>query len=320
MGGKPKQLGQRKPHQNQKEKKKSGKGGGRKKGPSASMSPYLQMLSDPCGASFTRAPYGGTDSGYMVRTVDQLSLGNLAAPTAVKLDFVVSYVPNLTYNTTIGNPVVYAVNTVGSSSNALQGFKPSNFVATSTAVSKYRPVAACAKFITTGAFGDRSGEVGIGLTNCGHIAKSATNVTASQIMPSSLKRGGNGTDPFEIKWLPANADAQWIDLTTSQTTVNQFPSGAGIFIVGNNIDGSAGFVNGYIELIIIWEWLPAVANGLSTAPVAPPPFTLTQALSVIKDIGEFATGGHFRSGMSVLSGGYKAIFGNKPAMPRLLQM
>jgi len=284
---------------------------------------YLQMLNDPCSATPVTAPYIGTEAGYLCRTVDILrpSFANSAtAGTTVYGDFITSYCPSYSFNTSSGTPIVYGNCGFGlSATTAVQ--RPTNFVTNGGTVGKYRAVAACLKYVPTGAFGSRSGEIGIGYNPDGHFIASGSSITAAAAMPLTQFRGGNGTAPFEVKWLPSAADQTWVDLSAS---AESFGGGASIFIVGINVDateaagGAGAYINGYIEITTIWEWLPLATQGLSMPLKSPSRHTLNDVLSTIKDIGTFVVGGMKEmNGYGLLSAGWKVA---RRAAPALLTM
>lgn len=276
---------------------------------------YLRLLNDPCGGDFVNAPYGGMESGYMCRTTDIISLSNAVGfPTATKMNFMVSYVPNLSNTSTTGEPFVqFSCGTTGTSSSAV--LRPVNFVTNNVAVGKYRPIAACLKFIPIGDYATRSGEIALGTTSAGHIIKPATGgQNGLSTLALALKRLPNGGGPTELKWLPNSADALWID----DNNTYPIPPGTGIYITGINIDAIAGVVQGYIEATTVWEWMPeSTATNLATAPRAPHSFTIQDALSKIGDVATFMTHPTIKDGLSLLSTGYKAYTTARPGMPRV---
>jgi len=152
--------------------------------------------------------------------------------------------------------------------------------------------------------------VGIGYAPDGHIVATADAPKAADILALCQLKAGNGQNPFEIKWLPNNADALWIDLKENAPLSS---GGGGIFLVGLGLDGvvaqggQGAYVNGYVEMTTIWEWLPQQSTGVSMPLKAPNRHTLNDVLSNIKDIGAFVTGmSHSTGGFGMLSSGWKA--------------
>jgi hypothetical protein len=79
-------------------------------------------------------------------------------------------------------------------------------------------------------------------------------------------------------------------------SANATESGGGtVGIVLRNVDFQAssattGNMQGYIELVVVWEWTPQASQGIVASAKAPPSFTVQEALAKITSVGEFLMG------------------------------
>jgi len=126
-------------------------------------------------------------------------------------------------------------------------------------------------------------------------------------------------------------------LNPSNQNLNQ-SSGGTITLVLKNVDAMATtatslLANGFVELTVIWEWIPNAVSGtgLATAPKAPMPFNTQQVLSTISDLGAFlfegaraVSGGApglieagARIGVRYLTGGVSEARQRGSAMPQI---
>lgn len=261
--------------------------------------PYLRLLADPCGAPFAHPPYGSTDSGYLIRTVENYAIqgtGTFAAGAVAQLDFMVQVCPSA-YSPVNGvplNPVPglsYGCIQTGQAV-ALTTRSPSAFVCTSAAPKRYRPVASCAKFIPFGPYSTRQGVIGLSYLNGMSVNPGSGTFTASTMLAECLEVAPCGAEKHEIRWLPTMEDQSWRDVVVYD---GSSAGGGTLLIVGNSVDGtylgpSTAAVNGYIEITTVWEWTPAVAQGLAVQPTPPSPYTIQQLLSTIGNISDFVLG------------------------------
>jgi hypothetical protein len=58
--------------------------------------------------------------------------------------------------------------------------------------------------------------------------------------------------------------------------------------------------NGYIELVTIWEWTPAISTQATAAPRAPIPYTTQEVLATIGDMGSYLFAGVRKSGPGII--------------------
>lgn len=293
---------------------------------------YDRMLADPCAAPPVHAPYLGTGSGYLVRTTENvyLTYSGTALPVGKSTgNFSVYYTP--------GAPQLH-VGTFGNGGSNTVITSPAltawPITATST-VRRYRPVAACMKWIPYGPYADRSGEIGCGY-QVGQSVSTGGSWTSATTMQQSLRRAPNGSVPHEVRWLPASTDADFISNTSGNA------QGGTVFIAGIAVDSvnssvSAGGFNGYIELTTIWEWEPISDNSAAAAtivasPTLPPAFTINDHQSKIRNLAAFVLDGVGAVAQAAgygtvnnvttwfskrLTGGVGRISQPKPSMPAL---
>ncbi len=241
------------------------------------MGPYLRMLADPCGAAFAHPPYTGTDSGYLMRSrvTFQPDSGTGSGTSA---SFFLQWTP------------------AGAASNGFvrraegdttyQTVTKSDFL-TSGVVAKARPVASCLKWVPTGPVTSRKGVVGLGYAQGQLITAGGSTAAVSSLMNSCSVLAANGSTPHEIKWLPTIADEVF---TSPAVSVATEVSGGCVYISLLDVDATEGVPNGYFEATTVYEWTPAVNQGAAPAIAKASPFSTQQALSRIRDVGEFLFG------------------------------
>jgi len=235
-------------------------------------------LADPCAGDLTGPCYAGTDGGYLVRTVDSYQPTCTVTAGKTTADFFFCYTPwNMSSTSATG--IQFGGGDVGTSLNVTANYM-ANFITTAAFVREYRPVAACAKWVPTGAVGNRSGEVSLGYSPGLLFPAVGSLGTAflSQIKASSLHQQGNGMENHEVVWVPTIVDEIW----TSNVSGPQ--PGAGTITIGlNNVDasvsGTSATLNGYIQVTTVWEWTPTAAGSLSTPLKTPAPESSQQVIS-----------------------------------------
>lgn len=289
-----------------------------------------QLIRDPCAANLAHPPYSGMDSGYLIRTVDLIQLFALGAGmtvgATVPVDVAVSYSPICTTSGTTNpaylqmgvGPGVGGVQLIQSSggSTSYGSAVVTNFInAANTPAKRYRPVAACLKWIPTGAYASRSGIVGVGYSP-GSIAVVGEGSLPSQWLQLCQKTCANGADSHEVRFIPTSVDENFTNNTST-------PLGGGtVFFAGLRLDATASSavlatVNGTLEVTTVWEWEPAYNNGIVAAPRAPLPYTTQQILATIGDLGSYlfegvrngAADGMYRAGAGMVRGATRAAFG-----------
>ncbi len=308
------------------------KGKGRRMQPTGEiarhMAAYDQMLRDPCNANLVAPPYRGTDSGYLIRTTDNVTVSCVGAALTTgnvyAADFVVEYMPQLVSsgatNTALaaagqapgGATPAIAYSTAGSATGLV-----SNFISSSGVVGRFRPVAACLKYIPSGPYTSRQGMIGLGYTQ-GFPATPTASMNIFQTLSQCQMIASNGSRSHEVRWLPTDTDESWVVLGSSA-------GGAGcIYLVGKGVDATAtgttaAGVNGYIEITTVWEWQPALSNSLNSAPRAPAPFTTQSVLSSITDLGAYLFDGvRHEAGKALYNIGRGTVRAASVAATRLL--
>lgn len=246
---------------------------------------WRRLLMSPCDAQLSPPPYAGSDSGYLIRTTDIFTIAsaaNLTSAVPVK-DAFVAYTP---WNVSTTTGIQYAIGPIGTplvtSTTGLV-----NFITSSGSVKEYRPVAACFKWIPTGAVNTRSGAISLGYSSgvLFNLATPGSNYQAD-VQRLTQRTDSNGSAMHEINWLPAATDENWTTTgATSQT-------GCGtIFISLTQIDATSTGVSptiqssltGYLEITTCWEWIPVLADGVSIPLRRPNPYPLQTALASLGD-------------------------------------
>lgn len=253
----------------------------------ARVAAWDNLLRDPCSAPLAHPCYNGVDSGYLVRTTDVLTASVSGITTAAGADvFIDGFIQITPFNVsgTTGN--VFSYNQAGSALPAAAASGYSNFIGTAAVARRYRPVAACVKYIPTGAYAKRAGLVSLGVIPGMEFISGAT-YTISNVRATCQRYAPNGTEPHEVRWLPTAVDENFTDVNVAINT------GAGsVLIVLDGVDGvgtsaTTASVSGRFEVTVVWEWIPAAAQGLSLAVETPPPYTSQQVLATIGDIGKY---------------------------------
>jgi hypothetical protein len=251
---------------------------------SLAASKWRNLLRDPCGAEMAPPCYAGADTGYLIRTVDMIhpigtGSGFTAAGSPYYLDASFQYTPfNASASSGLLNylPGTTAMNPTGTQ----------NFITSTGAAKRYRPVAACMKFIPTGPYGARGGMVGSAYS-AGQVEVFPDTFTPISMIPECQHVCPLGSEPHEVRWLPTAVDENFTNVNMTSNT------GAGtinmILIGADWAYNSATQVtlNGYLELSTVWEWIPANLSGVNIAPRSPSPYTSQQILATIGDMGKF---------------------------------
>lgn len=248
----------------------------------------LRMWSDPCAATPIRPPYAGMDSGYLVRTVDEITLGigTAAASSSIFTDAVIQWTPS-NYGT--GTGYVSGINATGLNFTTTQNAGPGNFVG-SNVVRDFRPVASCLQFVPSGPIATRSGTVSV-LYSPNTEVLPATAYAASNITSICQVSHQNSTSPVEVNWLPTLSDERFTTVSEGNLT------GRGtVLMVLRNVDATAGnagapwTINGFFRVTTIWEWTPAVGQGMTLDPVPPAPYTTQTILGAVKNVRDIIYG------------------------------
>lgn len=248
-----------------------------------------RLLRDPCSAQLAAPCYGGSDTGYLLRTTEifqptSASATGLSPGTIYPADYQFYYAP---WNLSTTTGCALATSIPGSTQVTYNGLGFTNFITDNTSVRQYRPVATCLKWLPSGPYSSRQGTVGV-MYSSGSVATVGTNtVPIGDALASCLARAPNGSCAHEIRWLPTRVDEEF-------TTVSQ-QSATGVGTVGlvlSGVDAVATTtgtfaINGRVEITTVWEWVPRISTGIGIAPKAPLPFTSQQILGSIGDMGAY---------------------------------
>jgi len=112
----------------------------------------------------------------------------------------------------------------------------------------------------------------------------------------------------EVRWLPTPVDENF---TQAATTVR---NGGTMFAALCGVDATStstttAVLNGYFEVVIIWEWTPNTSGGvgITVNPQAPLPYTTQQLLSSVGDMGAYLFEGARKAGTGAMrAAGYGA--------------
>lgn len=277
---------------------------------------WEMLLRDPCNAKIVPPCYTGADGGYTIRTVNifqpEYATSGLAPGDVVPVDSVVQVCP---YNWSETSGIRAGTVRSSTPSVELQEIGIQDFITTSSAVKRYRPVAACVKWVPNGAYGTRSGTVGLAYTP-GQTVVEGETVVLKSALPLCQHISANGSETHEVRWLPTIADERWT------SAFEQNSSGAGnMFVTLQGVDGIATsanrvVINGYFEITTVFQWTPDYSlSAIKTNVFAPSPYSSQQILSTIKDMGMFlfhgvrTLGPMVREGMG-MARGYNRLLTN----------
>jgi len=244
---------------------------------------YLRLLSDPCAADLVAPTYGGTGSGYLMRTK---YLVNAASFVDALLEFTPQFASQYVRlsgtsatGTTLGAATSVAI--------------PSQLKAVA---SQYRCVAACVKTFYLGSELNRQGIVASSLTAGPYLLNSTTPTGSAATFAEKASRYVRmGTEMHECRWVPAESDQNFVSMVEPETVNTQFTEGSTIQIAVVNAPTSTI----QFEVTAVWEWVPisvASDGALNTggsvvytprAPVTAQPLSAT--LHRIGDVARFAT-------------------------------
>lgn len=241
---------------------------------------WLALLADPCNADLAPPCYGGTGSGYLVRT------RQIWAPNATASDLFAEITPS--YAAAVaGLRFGWSATTGGSLGNVAQtGIAP--FLA-NQAVGRYRPVAGCVTVLYTGTELERKGivsfttDAGVSLLNAEAISSSVYNLAAQ--MPTSFRMGSTA---HEYRWVPTDQDSEFLQNSNEEVgTYTKYGNSIQV-AVANATPGTF-----QLQITFVWEWQPeqegSVNTGLVTLNRKPPSaLPLSTILTAVGNVGRFA--------------------------------
>lgn len=239
---------------------------------------WLRLLQDPCSAPLANPCYESPGTGLLMRVHTMVP----APPTAV--DYVFEFCPQ-NEPTIIVNS--WSATPSGSLGNA--GAVSLGGLITNLGVGRVRCAAACAKFVYTGKEVDRSGLIsgtlapGAAFTPGEPIAGSAIGYMTQ--MPRTERFGARN---HEYKWAPSVQDGNFVPTQAEER--------GEIGVFGNTLRVALSNVppgQFYIDLVTVWEWVPATENITGSVNVVTPPPSSASFNAILRqlgDIGKFAIG------------------------------
>jgi hypothetical protein len=247
----------------------------------AASAAYLRLLSDPCAADMVAPTFGGTGSGYLMRTKFVKAMGNFS-------DGVFEFTPQF-----ITQPYRFcgAAVTGAALGTAAYDSAPSQL---RTIAGTYRCVAACMKVYYTGSELTRQGIVASSLTGGPYLYNAqAPTETAAGFAEKATRYVRLGTEMHEVRWVPQESDQNFVSMNQPEATVDYFSEGATIQIVV--VNAPANTIQ--FEVTAVWEWTPATdpataptGGSIVYAPRSPvTPLPLSATLHKIGDLARFAT-------------------------------
>lgn len=222
---------------------------------------YAMLLSDPCNGPLAKPLYSGGEGGYLIRGDTLMQLGNTATQTAGYFN----WTPAATTSgghAMVGNSQTSWTSATNVAAYFTGGSPALTFLASST--SAVRVVAACLRIIFPGSESARSGWIAYGQTS-GALVKAGAAVTPAnfaQTLPYMQR-----TPPTEVEliWRPNDADQTWQEMPSSGAyNAENYEKGALGFAFGGLPDG----VGIAVHLTAVYEWQPAVSQGIPNAPSA----------------------------------------------------
>jgi len=257
---------------------------------------HLRMLGDPCGAPLGPPVYPGLGSSNYIRT------RTLFTPGPAVVDSVAFFNPS---QMCTPYPVIqYAsVNSSGSAPANSYGADVAEFAnSTYTKWARARCLAACLKIRYNGSVLNMQGQVARVITSdCALTTGTVTGtaltgfpsvINLTQAWPTLTSLASTGGEA-EVRWLPADNDALWLDVASSGEVANKsMPFGNCVGLAVYN--APAGTIN--YELTAIWEVIPASVVGsgvggdlVQTMRAPTSRNTVNHVLQAIGSVTEWAT-------------------------------
>lgn len=285
---------------------------------------WLRLLADPCNAPFAKPCYQGTDSGYMLRTTNYIPLVGTSTGLTPGSTILCSggfYFSPSNLSETTG--LAYGCTTSANATYSVTSAGITAFITDPIYIGGYRCVAACLKWVPSGPYAVRSGIVGLGYSQTPPVPVGGATVTPVTSLPnvaSCQHSSTTGSEPHETRWIPTTADQNFTTLTAQNTQM------AGtVYLALHNIDGTASSttnyaLNGYVEMVAVWEWIPMEVRNMQMNIQAPPRTSMNEVLSRISDMGRFISRG-FGMGQTaarLLTAGVNVAQNARPAVPLLM--
>lgn len=158
----------------------------------------------------------------------------------------------------------------------------------------YRIVAACIKWVPTGAVLYRSGVVR------SIVSREFTTIsgrTMGDIAPLASHTATNGSEPHEVVYFPSDDDLEF--RTPAEATAGS--NGSSICLAVDNVDCSISSLptvqstaRGYFDVTWVAEWMPEFGTGMTTSIVPPTTTTLAQLYDTVKPFAAIAANAAMR--------------------------
>jgi len=246
---------------------------------------YRRLLADPCHAPMVPPCAPGPSSGLLFRqrTIISPSFGN-SMSNYQNGQFIFKLQPQRgRYHLATGYTTTSEATVVN------DALLETGVLATSTCRA-YRAVAACVKWVPNGPLSERSGTIHVAynMENTGTLTLSDPGNYTQWMAMCQAVTSNTGNGPLaEAKWVPADSgDTEWIDVTATGNT------GGELLVVGVNVDkfqaaAGATTTRGYLEVTVVWEWMPALGSGVTVPLASPSRNTVQEVISTLGDIGRF---------------------------------
>lgn len=253
---------------------------------------YDRLIRDPCAAPFASPPYAGGTSGYLHRVSFAVNPSFFSGTSTVGTPILGNFAFQIQPSALPG--YLFAGCTASTAAPTFGQTSISGTFLQNAAVRSFRPVAACAKWVPTGAISTRAGMVSLGYSQ-GAVKDAGNAATPADLLlfaQDSLERCPNGSGQHEIRWIPCPPDESYSTPSTSlqyQGVGTMMVSAIGVDCVYNST--TTVVANGYLEISMVYEWVPNATAGLSTSPECPPSFTSQQYQASLGDLGRFLLSG-----------------------------
>lgn len=229
---------------------------------------WARLLKDPCAANVAHPCYGGSESGYLVRTKYS---GTILGGNTNGIYQITPGLGMLTGAAFVGGNTSTSGTALTLSPVAASTFAP--FLANNARA--WRAVAACVKVRYTGAESARAGMVGLKYTTAPPYKDNTTSIILDQELATCPVVQRLGEVEHEIKWVPADTDELY--LNTASSVLSAVGGTLSVIITG------APASSVFFETTVVYEWLPFSSLNVSVGAGLPPSTNTTA--EVIRSIG-----------------------------------
>jgi len=228
----------------------------------ANAAQYAALLRDPCNGPLVPSVFPGANGALLARFEYDGVISTGATETGAALYFVPNWIRNYAALNAVGfaNVPVTADGTSFNLANTVTGWQPGfNFLFTNA--SAVRCVSACLQATYMGTELNRQGLIAIGSAPAGLFSDVTTTAQLRQASQHVMRVPDK---TVEIKWVPAQADMEFVN-----PSWNTFPQASeyaknGMFVALNGM--AAGYGGLRIRLVAVYEWQPQLNVGLTVQP------------------------------------------------------